>query len=247
MIEEREALLRGIFLDRENALPRLVFADYLEERDEQPWAELLRMSCEHAALPRDAEETRKASWRRLTEHCQRYGFPISQADFGFLPCAQIELTASELLDFEAFRKLAAFQHPEWFGAKALKVTTGPLTARECLITLLTAPALQLVTELSLTGQVVDVPQVEGEVLFYDMQRHPLITSKMVEELVSMRECRRLTVLDLRFNGLGNDALRAIARSTHLHRLKSLGLTDGNEFKGRVWQEVQERFGEEIPY
>ena len=36
-MEEREALLRGVFLDPADPLPRLVLADYLEERGEDAW------------------------------------------------------------------------------------------------------------------------------------------------------------------------------------------------------------------
>lgn len=52
---EREAHLRGIALDRFNRLPRLVFADWLDEQQEPSdslFAEFIRVSCQLADLTR---------------------------------------------------------------------------------------------------------------------------------------------------------------------------------------------------
>lgn len=68
---------------------------------------------------------------------------------------------------------------------------------------------------------------------------------MISVLAHSREARRLTVLDLRNNNLDNDALRALAKSPHLNRLQRLYLSEGNTFRGRVWQQVLERFGPDV--
>jgi uncharacterized protein (TIGR02996 family) len=244
-MDEREALLRGIFLDPSASLPKLVFADYLEERDEEVWAHFLRLSCE---LHSRKDMLERATLRgTMFNYAQEHGLEMGDSFTGFRECDQITVTAQQLLDSENFRRQSVYEHPEWFGARELKVTSGPLTTRECLVTIMTAPATQNVTHLDLSGQILEAPTTEGETTFYDMQQHPLITSKMVENLVGMRECRRLVRLDLRNNSLGNDAVRAVARSPHLHRLKFLFLKEGNDFKGQTWQEIQERFGEDIPY
>lgn len=253
-MDEREALLRGLFAEPENLLRKLVFADYLEERDEGAWAGVLRMSCEMARLPPRDTSGRGQLLAAMFNAIRSAGLRHAGTGTGFVECTTIAVTADELMDRDAFRRKSAYEHPEWFGARELKVTTGPLTTREPLVTLLTAPATQCVTHLDLSGAVLEVPAAgtpaapsDDTYGFYDLQRHPLITSKMVEHLVTMRECRRVVRLDLRNNGLGNDALRAVAASPHLHRLKYLLLLEGNDFKGRAWQAVQERFGEDVLY
>ena len=251
-MEEREALLRGVFLNPADPLPKLVFADFVEERGEEAWAEVLRLSCELMALPPSDAPRRDAVRAQITDRWQAANLPGEVADSGFRECTVIESSADSLMDFDAFRRKCVFDYPECFGARELKVTNGPLTTREPLVTILTAPATQNVTRFDLSGVVVDVPSEEtvpGEatLTFYDMQRHPLITTKMVEALVGMRECRRVVRLDLRNNGLGNDAVRAIAASPHLQRLKYLLLKEGNDFNGRTWGRVLERYGEEVVY
>jgi hypothetical protein len=57
--------------------------------------------------------------------------------------------------------------------------------------------------------------------------------------------RRVTELDLTDNDLDNDAARAIVRSPYLDNLKRLNLLAGNRFRGRVWQQVIARFGEDV--
>ena len=251
-MEEREALLRGVFLNPSDPLPKLVFADFVEERGEEAWAEVLRLSCELMALPPSDIPGRGAVRAEMFNRCRASDLPCDLADSGFRECLVIEASAQLLMDFDGFRRKSVLEHPEWFGARELKVTNGPLTTREPLVTILTAPATQNVTHFDFSGVVVDVPSdepVQGEetLTFYDMQRHPLITTKMVEALVGMRECRRVVRLDLRNNGLGNDAVRAIAASPHLQRLKYLLLKEGNDFNGRTWGRVLERYGEEVVY
>ena len=180
------------------------------------------------------------------------GLTHAAADTGFVPCRTIQAPADLLMDYDRFRRVSVTDHPEWFGAKELKVVKGPLTTREPLVTLLTAPATQNVTALDLSGVVVEVPAEErfdggGPVVFYDMQRHPLISGKMVEEFARMRECRRVVRLDLQNNSLGNDAARAVAATTHLQRLKYLLIKEGNDFNGRTWGRLRERYGEEVVY
>jgi len=251
-MEEREALLRGVFLNPGDPLPKLVFADFVEERGEGAWAEVLRLSCELMALPPADVPGRGAVRAEMFNRCRAADLPNDLADSGFRECRRIDAPAALLMDSGRFRRVSVTEHPEWFGARELKVTEGPLTTREPLVTILTAPATQNVTHLDFSGVVVDVPpdappQAEETLTFYDMQRHPLITTKMVEAFVGMRECRRVVRLDLRNNGLGNDAVRAIAATPHLQRLKYLLLKEGNDFNGRTWGRVLERYGEEVVY
>ena len=45
---DREPFLKAIFAAPDDDLPRLVFADYLDERVDHAWAELIRVQCELA-------------------------------------------------------------------------------------------------------------------------------------------------------------------------------------------------------
>ena len=56
---------------------------------------------------------------------------------------------------------------------------------------------------------------------------------------------RITALDLRNNDLDNDAARALVQSPYLDNLKRLQLLEGNRLRGKVWQQVIERFGEDV--
>jgi hypothetical protein len=74
---------------------------------------------------------------------------------------------------------------------------------------------------------------------------PVVTVLAVESLARHRGMRRITSLDLRNNNLDNDAARALVQSPYLDNLKRLTLLDGNRFRGKVWQQVIERFGEDV--
>jgi hypothetical protein len=57
--------------------------------------------------------------------------------------------------------------------------------------------------------------------------------------------KRLTVLNLTNNNLDNDAALSLVNSPYLDNLKQLDLFQGNRFRGRVWQKVIARFGENV--
>ena len=47
-LDQREAFLLAIFANPDDDLPRLVFADWLEERGETEWANRIRTECHKA-------------------------------------------------------------------------------------------------------------------------------------------------------------------------------------------------------
>lgn len=254
---EREPFLRAIFADPDNDLPRLVFADYLEERGDGAWAEFIRVQCEYARrLPDPFAEI--GEWQReeqrLFEELDADLKAYSELrDFwrGFRRYPSIDIDAEELTDPEELRRRAVAAHPEWYGATRLKVVAGRVTLPAQLATLFTNPVTERVTELDLSGRLEEVeappPEAGDDFTFAlrDMEFHPAIIGTMVEALARMRECRRLTDLDLSNNDLDNDAARAIAGSPHLFRLKRLAFSQGNRFKGRTWQQLIERFGRDV--
>ena len=91
-LDDREAFLRGIFADPDSDLPRLVFADWLDERGEAAWAELIRLQCQFqfpAKRPADVWHEWFARERELTAAIPMY-LPLDRPD-GLHP-ADSELT-----------------------------------------------------------------------------------------------------------------------------------------------------------
>jgi uncharacterized protein (TIGR02996 family) len=257
---DREPFLRAIFATPDDDLPRLVFADYLEEHGDAGWAELIRVQCELARLadddPRRKDLTAREWAARRTMPAPAddptcLGFEGVQRVRGFRPEPWIHVVADQLGDPDAFRLTAVRDHPEWYGATELKVTSGRITSPDQLATILTSPVTEHVTKLDLSGQVlehaveIDDPDDAAHLSVFDIEYKPVIPPRMIEALAGMRECRRLTDLDLRNNDLHSDAARALAASPHFYRLRRLALVEGNRMRGRTWQQVIARFGPDV--
>lgn len=240
---DREPFLKAIYADPASDLPRLVFADWLDDHGDSWWAELIRVQC---ALARDSndrslatreEELLREPTQPLTSYCR--GLPVARA---------AEVAAATLGESDEFRRVACASHPEWYGATALRVTSGRITDPLQVETLLRSPVTEQVTQLDLSGHEEHLGTGHDDSLglgLIDFVYRPTITTRMVEHLCGLREARRLVTLDLSRNELDNDAVRALIRSTNLIRLKSLTIQEGNtRVKGRLWGELRQRFGEE---
>ena len=243
----REPFLLAIFADPGSDLPRLAFADHLDDTGDPDWAELIRLQCD--LHPRGMGEWTLSHVRRLRELRDRRfpGAPLPER--GFQTGPGIDLPAEALADPDGFRRLACEGHPHWYGADRLRVVSGRLTEPTAVETLLRSPVTQRVTALDLGGREEPVGTARDEglgVSLTDFVYRPVVTTRVVEHLCTLRECRRLVSLDLTRNELGNDAVRALVRSTNLIRLRELVIHDGNpRVKGRLWGELTERFGPEV--
>ncbi len=241
--DEREALLRAIFDAPKDDLLRLVFADWLDEHREPEWAELIRLQCQPAAA-------RQSS--RREEELISCVFPAADPrepfERGFRVWKRIEVSTETLADPAELRRLALRDHPEWYGATELKLIGGIIHSGKTIQTILTNPITARVEHLDISGSIIRVNEGppgrrDGPPPEYEFR--PVVTVQAVEALVNAREARRLTHLDLRNNDLDNDAARAIVHSTNLIRLKSLLMFDGNQLRGRTWQQLLERFGSDV--
>jgi uncharacterized protein (TIGR02996 family) len=262
-LSEHESFLRAIFDAPADDTPRLVYADFLDENGEPERAEFIRVQCEHkrllslepgdpglgrlhALLPRQVELQ-----RRLAVTHPRLYRAFTVYDRGFLPAAQeILLGTEELTDPEALRRIVAAERPHWFGARALRINRGRPLQPEQVEAMFSLPVVQQITDWNLGGHVEEIsadPETgdAGTFALIDMDVHPVITVAGVEALARHRGARRITSLVLTDNNLDNDAARALIRSPYLVNLKRLEFRQGNNLRGRTWQQLLERFGEGV--
>ncbi|MBL8867076.1 MAG: TIGR02996 domain-containing protein [Gemmataceae bacterium] len=254
-LDEREAFLRAIFDSPDDDAPRLVYADWLEERGEEIAAKAIRLSIDwfratgvrSGHLKADSERFQAEHVSILNGIIGVVRWPIAEPNFGFIDLATGWLHDSHELRWKAARS------PWWFrstilllrGSGCRIVDAVPFDAIE------QTPAFRKVIELHAPGDQVPVvgaaTDASGSVteeIALETRIVPIITTAGVEALARHRFARRLTLLDLRNNQLGNDALRALARSPYLENLRQLTIAEGNNFRGRVWQLLVDRFGED---
>ncbi len=249
--DEREAFLNAIFDAPDDDLPRLVFADWLDERGESDWAELIRCQCQIDPAPQNLVRERELLGRIFRNEASDDSTVFER---GFRAERRIVIAADRLGDAQGFRMFALRERPEWYSAPELKIAGGMILSGKPIQTLLTSPVTQRVTGLDLSGTIVNSPIADDRphpedstalALLREYEYRPAVAVQAVEALVNAREARRLTHLDLRNNDLDNDAARAIVHSTNLIRLKSLHMFDGNQLRGRTWQQLLERFGPDV--
>ncbi len=256
LLLHHEAFLRAIFDVPEDDTPRLVYADFLDENGEAERAELIRLQCELARIPDASDAMREAQLgRRIGElvatlpwldahHEKRNrsfarGFPLPDV---------IELDPSWLNDPLALRRQVVTQNPHWYGSDSLGLRPGrPLQSHEIEV-LLELPFVQQVQNWNLAGHVevltpTATPGDDATFGLVDLRTQPAITTPAVEALARQRGIRRMITLDLRNNNLDNDAARALANSPYLISLQRLDLLDGNRLRGKVWQQLIQRYGE----
>lgn len=255
-LADHEAFLRAIFDAPADDTPRLVYADFLEEHGAPDRAELIRVQCELES-GRDVEPGR-AAWLRGREHelvmrvvpIQTDG-PVRSVSRGFWEeTGGVELSADDLADAHALRRRIINTAPSWYAQKRLSIRPPNRLGPEHVEALFTLPFVQQVTDWDLGGHVEDVPadpstEEGGTFALIDMNVSPVITLEGVEALANHRGARRIRTLILTHNNLGNDAARALARSKYLINLEHLVYREGNNTRGRVWQELVERYGENV--
>jgi uncharacterized protein (TIGR02996 family) len=227
LLSQHEAFLRAIFDAPDDDTPRLVYADFLQENGDEERAQFIRWQCGHGDRP--------AQVLRFPEQYVR-GFPR--------PWKTTAVALEELRDMDTFRRKLALSWSASFAVEGVRLCGGRITTADPFDALFGLAAFARVTELNLAGDEVEESEA-GDSMLTPFRLEPVITTAGVEALARHRGARRITSLDLRNNNLDNDAARALVKSPYLDHLKQLQLLEGNRFRGRVWQQVIERFGEDV--
>ena len=228
LLSQHEAFLRAIFDAPEDDTPRLVYADFLQENGEEDRAEFIRWQCEHAGKPE------KMPW----------AFEEMGYGRGFKPSLPTTFPLESFIECEVLHRASVVDSPEWFGLAQLKIGAGRITSSEPFDVLFGLAAFARVTDLDLSGnEVPDLANSGDGFAIYTLS--PVITNAAVVALALHRGLRRIERLNLTNNNLDNDAARALVNSPYLDNLKRLQLLEGNRFRGKVWQQVIERFGEDV--
>ncbi len=256
LLSQHEAFLRAIFDAPEDDTPRLVYADFLQENGEEERAEFIRYGCEAARLadddPRRIDLQAEANALIRKQRSQPWPWKQSNVVRGFPEHAgPLPLYGSYQEDPDGLRRVVVSWSPEWFGARSARFLPGSTRiGPEQVEIFLGLPFTQQVTAWDFSGEVREMPASSGPgtaetFALIELNVQSVITTAGVQALARHRGARRITSLDLRNNNLDNDAARALVKSPYLDNLKRLQLLEGNRLRGRVWQQVIERFGEDV--
>jgi uncharacterized protein (TIGR02996 family) len=265
LLSQHEAFLRAIFDAPDDDTPRLVYADFLQENGDDDRAEFIRLDCERWPFERPSfhglstdgarAELERISARQevLRERLVRAHPVLMMNDYphirGFRFPGYAYLPPEAPSAPNEFREWVVFTYPEWFGATSLKVNPGRVFGPNDIDHLLRTPAFQRVEAIDCSGHVEELATgsdgTDETFALMDVVQHPVITTAAVETLARHRGARRITSLNLIRNNLDNDAARALVKSPYLDNLTSLQLLEGNRLRGKVWQLVIERFGEDV--
>ncbi len=261
MLDERESFLCAIYDHPDDPTPKLVYADWLEEHGEVLAGQYLRL---HTQIRIAETEEEKIPLREAFAQLRRTA-PIDAFSSAVLPkpvAQPVVVRVDQLENLDSFRQIA-LNHPQWFAATRVRILGDRIPDVTAIRNLFEAKMSRHVTQLDLSGRrhysenspaytvttdesgaVLQV-QDENDPWSEALRIVPFFTLRAFEAFVLMRATNRLSVLDLRDNNLDNDSLRALVRSPHFAGLKRLYLSEGNTFRGRVWQQVVERFGSDV--
>lgn len=228
-MSDRQAFLEAIVEQPADDLPRLVYADWLDEYGEPERAEFIRLQCAFTrGEPAARSQSSRARMRELeethrTEWLGSVGQVVFRAEFcrGFVEHAVVSATAY-------LRHATALRNQTPLRGVTL------LGARRVLPELVRSAALKGLTALHLTGGRLGD---DGVQLFSscpalsDLETLRLgdnvISDSGVAALTRSSHFRRLTSLILRDNTIGDSGAWELAHAPHLGRLLELDLS-GNE-------------------
>jgi uncharacterized protein (TIGR02996 family) len=200
-MSDHDAFLRGILENPDDDSPRLVYADWLEERAD-PRAEFIRVQCELAKLPPDDpkwDALEQREWDLLRQHESAWTADLKstvtdwQFHRGFVDT--ISLGARAFVDHS--EKL--FQHAPIQHVTLTRLGTSSVEAKD----LAACPLLDRLHRLEMRGQIDDVPGILGS-----------------------PHLARLISLSLPSNPFGQSFVTTLLRNGGLAALEELAFQDG---------------------
>jgi uncharacterized protein (TIGR02996 family) len=220
-----DAFLRAILTNPDDELPRLVYADYLDERGD-PRGEFIRVQCELARLPpddrgrprleareRELLRAHKGEWSGdLADFAEHWHFARGFVEAVTLGAAAFLRRGAALLGRAPVRAVAlrdAWEEMDKLAASPLLgrvrslLLNGNHLNRVDVTALLSSPHLAGLEDLNLVYN-----QLDGSA---------------AEELAKSPAVVGLRSLDLSNNAVGTEGARALAASPHLGRLERLTL------------------------
>lgn len=249
---EHDAFLADILENPEDDAPRLIYADWLDERGESERAEFIRVQCALAREPldhpdyprwqqREAQlQPRAYSWAGpLTEWCVQCVFRR-----GFIEMIEIEAStflsrAQEIIDFAPVRSVKLLHlYAEHLAPLARLSSLQRITVLQAsgryrhsgCQKLFSSPYLRHLvglavhdTPIGLSGLSALLESPSISGLTHLNLGATGIGLEGVHRLSLSAKSQHLLALDLRGNGLGSAALRALDRSPYLRRLQRLGM------------------------
>jgi uncharacterized protein (TIGR02996 family) len=265
-LEKHEAFLRAIFESPGDDLPRLVYADFLEEQGNYERAELLRLMIRLKSNLADERTVKLLMWQAVENWHQRE--PIHFTTSEYLDSVPREINGKYSIGVPWHDRYATDEgrerivnaYSDWFAATDVYFfppradgTNGtlpqPITERATWDDFFSTPAFERVTGLNLVGTVkpyLNFGRRRISVFNAEMQEIlPTVSSAGVAELASHAGAERLTELNLTYNAIDNHAARALIDSTYLTRLKVLRLQNGNSIDDQTWRQVLDRFGPDV--
>jgi uncharacterized protein (TIGR02996 family) len=255
MTADERALLNAILATPEDDLPRLVYADWLEERDRPERAEFIRVQCE-LARSEPGSEGRARLFARQAELMKRHQpdwFPDFSAVASLVVSWKTARGFVESLEVgaEGFLSLteASFADQPITHLKVPALYTGYGADRRWFAKqILTSPLLGRVASLDLDSSELNAAGA------YWLSRNPHVRrlrelsvscNRLNDEgavtLARMPGLGQLRVLDLSGNYLTDPGAQAVISSPHFRHLEELRLA-GNRFSEPMSRELLYRFG-----
>jgi uncharacterized protein (TIGR02996 family) len=221
---DADAFLQAIRENPADDGPRLIYADWLEERGD-PRAEFIRVECELARLPGD-DPHRHELWKRDVELILAYKevwwpyrtyFHYWECRRGFIEVVHANVTS--LLEAAAVLFRDQPVQDLWVDGR-----TGNISRLAACPHLVSLPRLRLSHQQLLSEHVRSLaasPHLSG-LTTLDLS-HNNIDTAGAEALAAAPYLTQLTRLDLRNNNIGTAGGQALAQSRHLERLTWLDL------------------------
>jgi uncharacterized protein (TIGR02996 family) len=255
MTADEQALLNAILAAPDDDLPRLVYADWLEEHDRAERAEFIRVECELARSEPGAEGRARLFARQaeLMKRHQLEWFPVFSTTKALFVSWKTARGFVESLEVGAVMFLELTE--EWFTDQPithLKITalsTGYGTERSWFAKqILTSPLLGRVASLDLDNS--EMNSAGAYWLSRNQHIHRLrelsmscnrLNDEGAATLARMPGLGQLRILDLSGNYLTDPGAQAIINSPHFRHLEELRLA-GNRFSKPMGRELLYRFG-----